>query len=233
MHVDLVQSIVPYASGGMPRTAGVHVSGLIRGKAAQTGILSRKWVDPEDISLVEVVGDGARWWQTLDRDSQVRMAIGMAWEQWYLPQLQGVTYQPGERCVEGVYMTIDGESLDTIITVRNTQKVVLAVHEVKTTSKSINTVANLTDPIKNWMWLTQTKAYCKACKSRVCYLHVLFLYGDYSYPMRPQLLVWRIEYEQWEIDEAWQLLLDYLHQQRHLQVGREWSSRLRSLRQAS
>lgn len=228
MHAELVEARVPYASGGFDRTPGVHVSGLIRKMAAQYGILKKKWIpDPEDIALVEVVGDGAEWWKTLDPDSQVRMAIGMAWEQWYLPQLPHVVYQPGEMCVEGVYMTIDGKSLDTLVVERglyehanphtpDKHRYVLAVHEIKTTSKSINTVGDLTDPIANWLWLTQTKAYCKAVGCTVCYLHVLFLYGDYSYPMRPRLQIWRIQFTQDEIEATWQSIREFLQDQRAL-----------------
>lgn len=229
MHATLVEATVPYASGGFDRTPGVHVSGLIRKMAAQYGILKKKWIpDPEDISLVEVEGDGAVWWETLDQDSKVRMAIGMAWEQWYLPQLSHVVYQPGEMCVEGVYMTIDGQSVDqdrdVVVAERGLyahsrgarHRYVLAVHEVKTTSKSINTVGDLSDPITNWLWLTQTKAYCKAMGCRVCYLHILYLYGDYSYPMRPKLHLWRITFTQDEIEATWASIREFLRDQRAL-----------------
>lgn len=232
MHAQLVEASVPYASGGFDRTPGVHVSGLIRKMAAQYGILKKKWIpDPEDIHLVEVEGDGAKWWDTLDEDSKTRMAVGMAWEQWYLPQLPHVVYQPGEMCVEGVYMTIDGKSLedndrDVIVVERGLyaprrhsrprHRYALAVHEIKTTSKSINTVGDLSDPIANWLWLTQTKAYCKAVGCTVCYLHVLFLYGDYSYPIRPKLRLWRIQFTQDEIEATWQSIREFLQDQRAL-----------------
>lgn len=227
MRAQQVEALVPYASGGLVRTPGVHVSGLIRKMAATYGILKKKWVpDLEDIHLVEVVGDGQVWWQSLDADSKVRMAIGMAWEQWYLPQIPNIVYQPGEMCVEGVYMTIDGKSLDTIVVERglytgqspslHKHRYALAVHEVKTTSKSINTVGDLRDPIVNWMWLTQTKCYCKAVGCLVCYLHILFLYGDYSYPMRPVLQVWRIEFDPSEIEDTWQKIQEFLTDQRQL-----------------
>lgn len=215
MQVQIIETSIPYPQG-LPRSEGVHVSGLIRGMAVEYGLLDKKWVDPNDLSLMEVTGDGEHWWANLDPDSRVRMSIGLAWEQWYLPQLPYVNHQPGEVQVDGIYMTLDGESLDVIVTAGQRDGYVLAVHEVKTTSKSTRTVGDLSDTGKNWMWLTQTKAYCKAKNTRICYLHVLFLYGDYSYPMRPLLVVYRIEFEQWEIDDAWSLITDYLRQQRLL-----------------
>lgn len=216
MRAQLVESAVPFPSGP-PRTPGVHVSGIIKALAVDYGLLDRKWV-PEDFDLVDFTESGAsgdEWWASLDADSQVRMAIGMAWEQWYLPRIPNVVYQPGELELDGIYLTLDGESLDTIVTQRNPSRVVLAIHEVKTTSKSINTTGDLSAPNpKNWLWLTQAKAYAKARRARTIYLHILYLYGDYSRPFKPQLHVWRLEFEQWEIDETWETIVDYLRQQR-------------------
>lgn len=214
MYAERVTAMVPYSSGGLVRSPGVHVSGLIRAMAIDYGLLDRKWV-PEDFDLKDITEDGTEseaWWASLDEDSQVRMAIGMAWEQWYLPRIPSITHQPGELYLNGIYLTLDGESKDILITERSRRTLeIVAVHEVKTTSKSINTTGDLSQPNpKNWLWLTQCKAYCKARGTRVLYLHILYIYGDYSYPMRPKLHVWRIEFTQQEIDDAWSLILDSL-----------------------
>lgn len=218
MFAERVQAIVPYASGGSLRSPGIHVSGLLRAMAVDYGILDRKWV-PDDFDLQDISegeGDEAEWWAGLDEDSQVRMAIGMAWEGWYLPRIPSISHQPGELSLNGIYLTVDGESRDLLLSERDRQAGhVVAVHEVKTTSKSINTTGNLAIPNpKNWLWLTQTKAYAKAMQTRLLYLHILYLYGDYSYPMRPKLHLWRIEFTQQELDEAWQLILDSLRRYR-------------------
>lgn len=218
MYAERVDAIVPYSSGGLVRSPGVHVSGLIRAMAIDYGILDRKWV-PEDFDLQDITEDGTdsgEWWASLDEDSQVRMAIGMAWEQWYLPRIPRVTHQPGELYLDGIYLTIDGESRDILLIQRSRRDLHrVAVHEVKTTSKSINTTGHLADPNpKNWMWLAQCKAYCKARGTTTLYLHILYLFGDYSYPMRPKLHVWRLEFEQQEIDDVWSLLQDSLHRYR-------------------
>lgn len=206
MLVELVPTlIVPPA--GPPRSPGVHVSRIIRKIAVENGVLDPKWVD--DLSLLEVGNSG--WWESLDESTQLRMSIGLAWEEWYLNQLEGVVFHPGEMQVDGIYMTHDGESLDYLVT-NGKKQMGLVLHEVKATYKSTKTVGNL---LTQWMWLAQTKSYCKGLSTRVAYLHVLFLCGDYSYPMSPKKKIWKITYTQAEIDDNWELMMDYYrHHQR-------------------
>ncbi len=190
------------------RSKGVHVSSIIRCIATETGILKPEWA--EELSLVDV--------RTItDPVAVLRISIGLAWEEWFIPNIlaiDGVVDHPGEMQVDGIYMTHDGESLDVIITSepsmggsyseRAGSSVV--IHEVKSTYKSINTVGDLT---KEWMWLAQLKAYCHAKQTRYAKLHALFICGDYSYPIKPQLRRWGIEFTQKEIDENWELLRQY------------------------
>ena len=197
--------------GGPPRSEGVHVSRLIRGIARETGVLDAKWAD--DLSLVEIPGEQEAWWDSLDEASRLRMSIGLAWEDWYVPQLEGVTYHPGEMFVDGVYMTHDGESLDTLV-VEGTSTLCLVLHEVKVTYKSLKTVGDLSS---QWMWVAQCKSYCKGLHCRLAYLHVLFLCGDYKYPISPQLRCWRLEFTQAEIDENWELMVSYLAHRRAME----------------
>lgn len=180
---------------GSYRSCGVHVSQVIRHLAIQKRYLKLDIL--EGLRLVEA--DPEEWWNRLEPLDQLRMSIGLAWEQWYLPQLGNVVHQPGEMQVDGIYMTHDGESLDMLLTDRGYQHV-LCLHEVKTTSKSTKTVGDLSS---QWMWLTQCKAYCKGLKTLIAYIHVLFLYGDYKYPLQPQLRVWRVTFTQQEIDATW------------------------------
>lgn len=204
-------------SGGAPRTVGLHVSGIIRCIATETGFLKPEWV--EELSLVDA--SQVDWWNGLDESSQLRVALGLAWEQWYIPQLGNVVDHPGEMVLNGVYLTHDGESLDMVLS--SSGKWELAVHEVKATYKSIRTVApRLVDGVgdadlsSQFMWLSQTMAYAKARGARVVYLHVLFMCGDYSFPIKPRRLVWRIDYTQEELDENWDTLLLYVRERRHL-----------------
>jgi hypothetical protein len=185
----------------------VHLSGLIRSMAVEHGFLDKQWA--EDLKLIEVEGDGAKWWANLAEDSRIRMSIGLAWEQWYLPQVPGVTHQPGEMSVEGIYMTHDGESLDVVMRERKARHTV-ALHECKVTTKSITTVGDINFfNAKNWMWLTQVACYCKGLDTLLAYLHILYLYGDYKKPYRPQLHIWRIEFTQKDIDQTWAKVRDY------------------------
>lgn len=184
-----------------PRSVGVHVSSAIRIMATRKGYLKRELV--EDLSLIEV--DQESWWNNLAPLDKLRMSIGLAWEEWYIrEQLPDVIDHPGEMIIDGIYMTHDGESLDTILTAAG-EEYHLCCHEVKTTSKSIKTIGDLSS---QWMWMTQTKAYCKGLGTRFAHLHVLALYGDYKYPMQPQVRRWQVEFSQDEIDATWDEILE-------------------------
>lgn len=165
MQATLVPRRIPFPQGAAPRTPGVHLSGLLKSMAVEYGFLDKQWVD--DLKLVEVEGSGEAWWNSLDDASQIRMALGLAWEQWYLPQVPGVLHQPGELEVEGIYMSRDGESLDVVMAERK-QKHIVALHECKVTSKSINTVGDLNFfSAKNWLWTTQIACYCVAPSTKI------------------------------------------------------------------
>lgn len=176
-------------------------------------MLKPEWAD--DLGLVEVEGEQEAWWNGLDSASRLRMSIGLAWEQWYISQIAEISGQPGEMHVDGIYMTPDGESIDVLLTPSGPQHIITC-HEVKATYKSTKTVGDLTG---QWMWLAQTKGYCMGMGTRIAYLHVLFLCGDYKYPITPQLHRWRIEYTQEELEENWTLMQDYLRHRRFMEQG--------------
>lgn len=192
----------------MPRSEGVHLSSIIRCIATEQGILKPEWA--EELSLVDA--------RTItDPVAILRISIGLAWEQYYIPRILGpvlgVTDHPGEYEVDGVYMTPDGESVSVIITDRQGRPAfgdsgpyLPVVHEVKATYKSTRTVGELES---QWMWVAQVKGYCKAVSTRFSALHVLFLCGDYKYPIRPVLSSWLIEFDQAEIDGNWDLMTEY------------------------
>lgn len=204
-----------------PRSEGIHLSGIIRCLATENGILKPEWA--EELSLADV--------RTIeDPVAILRICIGLAWEQWYVPQLRsiGVADHPGEACVDGIYATPDGESVDVLW--REGQPSFwpfrpksrrwghsLILHEAKATYKSINTVGLTGRPTKEgllplqsqWMWVTQAKGYCYVLETLYAIIHVLFLCGDYTFPIRPQLHRFYVEFEQYELDDNWQLMLDY------------------------
>lgn len=195
-----------------PRSEGVHVSSIIKCIAAQNGILKTEQLN--ELSLVDAGGEA--WWTSLRQEDQLRISIGLAWEEWYIPHIGDVVDHPGEMQVDGIFMTHDGESLDTILTPKGQQSI-LALHEVKATYKSRKTVGNLET---QFMWLSQCKAYCKGLGTTVAYIHVLFLCGDYKYPITPQLVVWRIEFTALEIEDNWELMTDYVRHHQRIQEER-------------
>lgn len=177
------------------------MSSIIRCIAIENGILKPEWA--EELSLVD-----AR--EIKDPVAILRISIGLAWEQYYIPEIlaqtQGVVDHPGEMEVDGIYMTHDGEAVSVIITSGRDTMWGLTCHEVKATYKSTKTVGALDT---QWMWLAQIKAYCKGLGTRFAYLHCLFLCGDYTYPIKPLLRCWQIEFTQDEIDANWELIVDY------------------------
>lgn len=205
MLVEELEATLSLPPDRAPRSEGVHVSAILRSIAGRQGILRKEFV--EDFSLVDL-GD-EEWWASLDSVNRLRIAIGLAWEEWYVRTLPHVLNHPGEMFVQGIYMTHDGESLDVIMSSRGPQYC-LVLHEFKTTSKSTRTVGDLSS---QWMWIAQAKAYCKGLGARIAFIHVLFLNGDYSYPMRPILKIFKVEFTQAEIDDNWELMVDYMKYQ--------------------
>jgi hypothetical protein len=184
-----------------PRTDGVHLSAIIRCIAQETGILKPEWC--EDLSLLDLR-------EITDPVAILRISIGLAWEEWYIPnhlaKAFGVSDHPGELCIDSIYMTPDGESLDVVITQRDRKGHVIRIHEVKATYKSTNTIGD--DP-DDPLYMMQIKGYCKGADTRHAALHILFLCGDYKFPIQPQLKCWNLEFTQEEIDDNWSLMTEY------------------------
>ena len=190
------------APSRLPRSEGVHVSSIIRCIATESGILRPEWAEELSLSDARSITDPV---------AILRISMGLAWEEWYIPTVLGPLYgavdHPGEMEYDGVYLTHDAESLSVIITDKE-NPLAEVIHEVKLTYKSTNTVG--TDIASQWMWISQIKAYCKAKGTRFAMLHVLFVCGDYTYPIKPILKCWQIEFTQQEIDDNWDLLFDYM-----------------------
>lgn len=198
------------APTGPARTEGIHVSGVIR----QIALLNRI-LDPQYVESLDLVDrSDSSWWDRLDPSSKLRMSLGLAWEPYYITQVlreQEVLHQPGEMCVEGIYMTHDGESLETVFSERGTAQTVLALHEVKLTYKSWNTIKDIRS---QWMWLAQVKAYCKGLGTCLAYLHVCCVCGDYSFPITPFVRRFKLVFTPLEIEENWEILTGFV---RHYQ----------------
>lgn len=203
MQVEIVTpAIAPPV--GLPRTAGIHASLVVRSIAVLNKALKPEYV--ESLDLID--RSGPDWWNRIDPVGRTRMLMGLGWERTYIEtQLPHVVHQPGEMCVEGLYMTHDGESIETVLSETNTEQMVMALHEVKLTYKSWNTIKDIRT---QWMWLCQMKTYCKGLGSLLAYLHVLCVCGDYSYPIQPVVRVFRLQFTQAEIDENWDIVMSYV-----------------------
>ncbi len=220
---------IAYPQSKTPRSPGLHLSSIIRGIASDTGILDR--LQAETLSLVEVIGED--WWAGLDEPSRLRIALGLAWEQWYIPTLEteGIVDHPGEMKLSGIYMTPDAESIDVIL-MKETRPGYFepeygrAITEVKATFKSVKTV---TDIEQQWMWMSQMMGYCKAAESLRAYLHCLCIAGNYKirritspfgremglYDIEPVLLKWQFDFTEYELDRRWDLMVDYAKSKGH------------------
>lgn len=211
MRVTLVDQGISAPLSKVPRTPGVHVSRIIRALAVETGFLKPEFV--EELSLVEVQSDSAAWWAKLPEVARLRISIGLAWEEYYIPTLPEVVDHPGEMCVDGIYMTHDGESLDAVLTRRGQTGHIITAHEIKATYKSMNCIyhpkTGELDLSSQWMWVAQTQSYCKGLNTLRAFLHILFLCGDYTFPIIPVLRVLCIEYTQEEIDRNWSVITSY------------------------
>lgn len=207
MQVQLIELDVPAPPAGH-RTPGVHISAVIRNIAFENKILRPEWV--EDLDLVEVVGRQEDWWDRLSPDVKLKIAMGLAWEEWYMPKLAGVDFHPGEVQLDGIYMTPDGESIDFLYELTGTLE--HSIHECKLTYKSLKTVGDLAT---QWMWLAQTKAYAKGMGTKIVYVHVNFACGDYTYPIRPKLRVWKVTFTDLELDDNWDLMTAYVQQRQN------------------
>lgn len=205
MIVESIDPVVPRPNSGSERSPGVHISSVIRNIAFENKVLKAEWI--EDFDLIEVSGSSDQWWSRLSPDVQLKVAMGLAWEEYYGNALGDVAYHPGEMELDGIYMTHDGESVTFL-----RLDAELALHEFKLTYKSTKTVGELAT---QWLWLAQMKAYCKALGTGIAYMHVLFVCGDYKFPIRPQLKVWRLTFTERELDDNWELMTSFVEHRRN------------------
>ena len=191
----------------VPRSAGLHQSTILRAIGMDCGLLRKD--EEEEVGLTDVR-------RITDPVAIARMCLGLAWESFYIPtQLPDVLDHPEEFQFDGVYMSMDGESISVIITQSPNPlkpKIDLLIHEVKCTYKSINTVGEFStqkELTKNWLWLAQLKNYCKAKRTRYAKLHVMFVCGDYKRPIIPIPKNFNFEFTQQELDDNWSFITDY------------------------
>lgn len=185
--------------GALPRSPGVHLSGIIRPLAIRMGCF-----DDEDEGLDSLitrlgsassVGGGSS-------DILCRIAAGLAFEDWIVKQIPGLHYHPGEQCVDGVYMTPDG--LEAVTVPHFPLTAFLVVHEFKLTWRSA------AKPVPMY-WDWQAASYCRAVGATRSILHAYHVNGDYKTGRRPMYIRHTRDWEPAEMDGIWNMITSHRH----------------------
>lgn len=191
-------------SGGAPRTPGVHLSGVLRFMALESGLL-RPDDEEEDLDLLL---EKYPHWQQGDKRVFNRIALGLAWEEWYARQQpEDVVFHPGEFARDGITGTPDA--------VRITDTGEMELHEYKLTWRSSRR------PIADeWMYWAQMAGYCamvggmmaertgSAAAGMTGVLHVYYVNGDYA-GSGPILKSYTREFTTKEIETQWAGILKH------------------------
>lgn len=170
-----------------PRSAGVHVSEIIR-----------------DISNTVIHKGQRRKFDELSDNEKARMGGyvtgGFAWERVLERSLSdafadGSLIRPGEFTVDNIHCTPDLLDLARQILV-----------EWKCTWRSSRRCERIEEDF--WEWFVQIKAYLRCVCLLQAELCVYFVNGDYR-DSGPQVKIFFLEFTQREIDENWNMLFNH------------------------
>lgn len=182
----------PYPESARKRSAGVHLSGIIKKVLQALGKLK-----PDEEARDEM---------------PLCMAVGMAWENWVVGLHAGqerwaIEWQPGEWECDGVFGTPDGigehiEYKAKVLAggIKRTQVVHRCLDEFKCTWKSEHTRKNI---VEESLWMWQLAANCYAMRLEWARLHVLWVNGDYR-PPSAKYMVYTVRFERKDLEEFWQ-----------------------------
>ena len=160
-----------------PRSSGLHLSAVIRAMLQASGKLKS-------------YGD-----DSLSEEFPLRMAVGMAWEDFAVTLYEEMIWQPGECCKDGIYASPDG-----ISPVDGTTH----LEEFKATWKSMHTRTDITQEL-GWMW--QLMGYCHMLKLTRARLHVLWVNGNYR-GSGPMYVRYTIQFTERELKSFWAQVLN-------------------------
>jgi hypothetical protein len=204
MRAREVQCDFSLQHGAGPRTAGVHVSELIRDVALRMGLLLSKEDEGElDWTLARyrlARGEDAA---TLYPAAIYRVALGLAWERWYGEQCPEVNFHDiGEIERDGIIGSPDGLSV--------AGDGALVVHEIKLTWKSSRDGREDAEErlSAEWMWLAQIKCYMAMLARTIqapvtrAELHVFWVCGNYR-GSGPQARRYELEFMAEEVEKTW------------------------------
>lgn len=171
------------------RSAGVHLSGVLKHIATSL----RMFKELEELEAEEM---------------PLRMAVGMAWEDWAVGLWPEMVWQPGERKRDGISGTPDGYSA-----VEDGDFAVLQLEEFKATWKSKRTRKDILAE-KIWMWQMAGYIAMSKVEETRCYLfrrarlHVLWINGEYPRGApSPEYWTYTIEFSAEELEGFWKNLV--------------------------
>lgn len=210
---------------GPARSSGMHVSDLLHYMGVRMGHLKES--DAGD--TIQGHKDALEAYQA-DTDGHspllLKIALGLAWEDWYMPQVESrpksdreryeLEYHPGELWLDGVSGSPD--ALEGVYVAEGPygefiyQRTI--VHECKLTWDHGST------PIESkWLWLSQCRSYChminqtKPGSALESHLHVLNVNGFMAAASRrakagqPYGTTYRLEFTPDELSRTWASLM--------------------------
>lgn len=129
-----------------------------------------------------------------------KISLGLALEDWFMPQQAGVEYHPGEIEYDDVIGSPDGLKWMPMLEC-------WCVHECKLTWDYAGS-----DVCGKDLYLSQVKAYCKMLTTRFAKLHVVYVNGYMAAGGRrakagmPAAFTYALEFTQSELDANWKML---------------------------
>lgn len=191
------RTLEPRAKVVHKRTPGLHLSGILRYIAISSKILkgidpvTGKWIGDEDADLME-------------EDMPLRMALGMAWEEWVACLYPSMRWQPGELSLNGIAGSPDGLSLSDLTSLPFLPEWTAIIEEFKCTWKSCRhgILAQ-----KLWIWQGGCYAHMYGCK--YVRFNILWVNGDYERrgPGGPIYKRYLVEYSDLDLKNLWDMIL--------------------------
>jgi len=181
MKQELISTDLPLCGSGVPRSEGLHVSKIIHDLADELGFGNKPSKSSRSIdeSMLNKMGEiGFMWEDVLSRVFGDRLGD-----------------RPGEIEDDGIIMSPDGINVD--------DGGDLILEEYKFTWRSDRRL-----PMENWVWMAQTKAYCRAIGATAVVFRVLYCCGDYTPPF-PKYYEYKITFTYRDLEENWSMILNH------------------------
>lgn len=196
---DIERRVIP-VMGETERSSGYHVSGILRAVAVNSGILILGNSGSGNVDSTKSPASSANS-AVMDVDEEImplRMALGMAWEEWAVGLYPEIIWQPGERREAGISGSVDG------ITIGAGWNDI--VEEFKCTWKTLRRGIG-----EHWLWMKQGQAYCHLWETDLCRYHVCYVNGDYRQRREPVYMRYLVQFTEREIQAAWRLIYNNRH----------------------